>query len=74
MKTHVLTGSESEIAESIMRIDGKIHDVIVFIEEPSKTIPGQPEEDMFAEMEPFMVQAGVADCSREALYTRLEDE
>ena len=58
MKTHVLTGSKSEIAESIMKIDGKIHDVIVFIEEPSKTIPGQPEEDMFAEMEPFMVQAG----------------
>lgn len=74
MKAHVLTGSKSEIAESVVRIDGEIREAIVFVEEPSDSIPATSEEDIFAEMEPFTVKAGGADCSRESLYTRMEGE
>ncbi len=75
MKTHVLTGSKAEIAESIARIDGEIREVIVFIKEPADSLPALTEEDMFAEMEPYMVNAGgSADYSREAIYTRMEGE
>jgi hypothetical protein len=74
MKTHVLTGSKGEIAELVARIDGVIREVIVVVEEPSDTIRDVSDEDIFAEMAPFTVQVGTADCSRESLYTRMEDE
>ena len=74
MKAHVLTGSKSEIAETVVRIDGVIHEVIVFVEEPSDSIPALSAEDIFAEMEPFTVKVGYADDSREAIYTRMEGE
>ena len=74
MKTHVLTGSKSEIAETVVRIDGEIREIIVFVEEPSDLIPDSPEADIFAEMEPFTVKAGGADYSRRSLYTRMEGE
>jgi predicted DNA-binding antitoxin AbrB/MazE fold protein len=34
----------------------------------------QPVNDIFNEMEPFTVQAGGADYSRQSLYTRMEGE
>ena len=73
MKTHVLTGSKSEIVEKMAQIDGPIREVIVIVDEP---IPAPPraEEDMFAEMEPYMVNVGEFDDSREAIYTRVEGE
>jgi hypothetical protein len=74
MKTQVLTGSKTEIAAAVVRIDGEIREVIAFIDEPSHTTPTSPAENIFAEMEPFMVKAGGADYSRESLYTRLEGE
>ena len=76
MKTHILTGSKSEIADALAQVDGVIREVIVFIEEPSDSIPAltETEEDIFAEMEPYMVKAGGIDCSREAIYTRMEGE
>jgi hypothetical protein len=74
MKAHVLTGSKTEIAETVARIDGVIREVIVFIEEPSDAIPAPTEEDIFAEMDPFMVKAGGADYSRESIYKRMEGE
>jgi len=74
MKTHVLTGSKGEIAESVARIDGVIREVIVFVEEPSDSVTELFEEDIFAEMEPFNVQVGGADCSRESLYSPMEGE
>jgi hypothetical protein len=73
MKTQVLKGSKEEIAEGLARIDGKMCEAIVFIEEPSDALP-EPGEDIFAEMEPFVVHVGDADCSREAIYNRLEGE
>ena len=99
MKTLILTGSKSEIAAAVARIDGVIRDVIVFVEEPADAIstpnqtmppsldamppssdappssdPTQPVEDMWAEMDPYMVRVGGADYSREAIYTRMEGE
>ena len=74
MKAHVLTGSKGEIAESVSRIDGVIREVIVFVEEPSDSIPISSEENIFAEMEPFTVKVSGADCPRESLYTHVEGE
>jgi len=74
VKAHVLTGSKDEIAETVVRIDGVIREVIVFVEEPSDSTPEPSEEDIFAEMEPFTVKAGGADYSRQSLYTRMESE
>ena len=74
MKTHVLTGTKSEIAEAVIRIDGEIREVIVFVEEPAEAVPSSPNEDIFAEMEPFTVNVGHANDSREWIYTRLEGE
>jgi hypothetical protein len=74
MKTHILTGSTSEIAANVARIDGVIRKVIVLVEEPSDLAPPSSAEDIFAEMEPYTVRAGSADCSRELLYTCMEGE
>jgi hypothetical protein len=74
MKAHVLTGSRSEIAESMARIEGNIREVIVLVDESPAPLPVQPGEDMFAEMEPYMVHVGYVDDSREAIYTRQEGE
>jgi hypothetical protein len=74
MKAKVLTGSKSEIAAAVVRIDGVIHEVIAFIEEPSNSIAEPPTQDIFPEMEPFTVKAGGADYSRQSAYTRMEGE
>jgi hypothetical protein len=73
MKTQVLTGSKAEIAEQMARIEEPIREVIIVFDEP---IPAPPatDEDMFAEMEPYMVNVPEFDDSREAIYTRLEGE
>ena len=39
MKTHVLTGSKQEIAESLARISGEVREAIVFVEEPAPALP-----------------------------------
>lgn len=74
MKTHILKGSKREIAESFARIDGDIREVIVIVDEPSDAVPPLPGEDIFAEMEPYTVQAGGVDYSRESMYTPTEGE
>ena len=74
MKTQVLTGSKTEIAEAVVRIDGRIYEVIAFIEEPRKSTPESAAQGIYAEMDPFMVKAGGADYSRQSLYTRREGE
>jgi hypothetical protein len=57
----------------VARIPGEVREAIVFIEEPSSVTEGSPQE-LFASMEPFSAHAGGADYSREALYSRMEDE
>ncbi len=67
-------GSKQEIAETVARISGEVREAIVFVEEPSDQAQAPSGEDIFAEMEPFMVHVGGADYSREAIYTRMEGE
>lgn len=74
MKTHILTGTKDEIAEKVSRIDGVIREVIVVVEEPADNVGVSLEEDIFAEMEPYTVQVGGVDDSRESIYTRMEGE
>jgi hypothetical protein len=74
MKTLVITGSKNEIAENVARIDGIVREAIVFVEEPGDANLAAPHTDIFGEMDPFIVQAGGADYSRHALYSRAEGE
>ena len=73
MIAQVLHGSKQEIAEKIVQMSGDIREVIVIVEEPAP-IPPAPGEDIFAEMEPYMVNVTDADFSRAAIYTRMEGE
>ena len=73
MNAQVLRGSKQEIAEGVTRIHGEVREAIVFVEEPSDS-SAVPDADTFAEMEPFMVAAGGADYSREAIYARMDSE
>jgi hypothetical protein len=70
INVEILKGSKQEISEQVAKINGKIPEAIVFIEEPSDAIAYQ-DEDVFAEMEPFTVSVDGADYSREFLYGRM---
>ena len=75
MKTHILKGSKQEIAESLVRISGEVHEAIVFEDEPAAHATAlNAREDIFAEMQPFMVDAQHVNDSREAVYSRLDGE
>lgn len=77
MKTHVLKGSKQEIAETLIQMSGEVYEAIVFVEEPATAAPVAPPddgEDIFAEMQPFMVDVPGVDDSREAIYSRMESE
>jgi hypothetical protein len=79
MTARVLTGSKQEIAQKVASLEGEVREAIVFIEEPADLRPpggegAQDAEDIFAEMEPYMVHVEDVDDSREALYTRQEGE
>ena len=73
MSAQILRGSKREIAESMARIPGEVREAIVFIEDPwDRTVAST--QGLFASMEPFATHAGGVDYSREALYSRMEDE
>jgi hypothetical protein len=75
MKAHVLKGSKQEIAESLVRINGEVHEAIAFEEEAVAPARGPNEPtDIFAEMGPYMVDAREVADSREAIYMRMEGE
>ena len=76
MSAVVLKGSKQEIADRIVQFPGEVREVIVLVEEtpPVAFEPPNPGEDIFAEMAPYMAHAGNADCSREAIYSRMEGE
>ncbi|NUQ61633.1 MAG: hypothetical protein HUU20_04040 [Pirellulales bacterium] len=69
----ILRGSKQEIAEMVAGLRGEVREAIVFVEEPVDPNAGTGE-DIFAEMAPFTVNVGGADCSREAIYTQMEEE
>lgn len=75
MKAHVLRGSKQEIADDLVRISGEVREAIVFVEEPAGAVAAEtaPEaEDLFAEMQPLMVDVLDVDDSRESIYARME--
>jgi hypothetical protein len=76
MKARLLTGSKQEIAQKVASLEGQVREAIVFIEEPWDAPPpaGASAEDLFVEMEPYMVRVGTADSSREAVYSRMPGE
>jgi hypothetical protein len=73
MSAQVLRGSKEEIAERVVQISGEVREAIVFVEEPGDRNVG-PAEDIFAEMAPFTVHVGDANCSRETIYSPLDGE
>ncbi len=74
MKVEIVRGTKQQIAETVVRIRGEVREAVVFVEEPSDPTHETFAQDLFAEMEPFMVKVGAADYSRETLYTRMEGE
>ena len=75
MQAHVLRGTKQQIAESLVRMPGEVREAIVFVEEPVPAYARMSgSEDIFAEMRSHMVGAEDLDDSREAVYTRGEDE
>ena len=77
MKTHVLRGSKTQIAEDLAKIGGEVREAIVFEEEPAPLSAGGTGTvgDIFDEMRPYEAQGNTAvDDSREVIYTRLDGE
>ena len=74
MQAQIVRGSKQEIAETVARMGGDVREAIVFVEEPSDAEAQALGRDIFAEMEPFIVRAGGADYSREALYSPMNGE
>jgi hypothetical protein len=74
MKVEILRGTKQQIAEEVVRIPGEVREAVVFVEESSDSMQELSGEDIFAEMEPFMVSVGAVDYSRDSLYSRMEGE
>lgn len=74
MRVQVVRGSKQEIAEAVAGISGDVREAVVFVEDPSDSGLVEATDDIFAEMEPFTVQAGGADYSRDGIYARQEGE
>jgi hypothetical protein len=75
MQAHLLRGTKQQIAENLARMPGEVREAIVFVEEPAPVDARMSDsEDIFAEMRPYMVNVEGLDDSREAVYTRGEDE
>jgi hypothetical protein len=75
MKTHVLRGSKQEIADNLVRLHGDVREAIVFEDEPTSNAFGVlTADDMFAEMQPFMVEVNSIEDSRDVIYSRMDSE
>lgn len=77
MTARVITGTKQEIAQQVANLEGDVREVIVFMEEPSNSaMPQVPAtvEELFREMEPYMVNVGNVDYSRAGIYDRKPGE
>ncbi len=77
MNPVILKGTKQEIVDSLVNMPAEVNEAIVFVAEPQ--LPGSPvslatNEDIFAEMLPYMVEVGDMDDSRNAIYTRQAGE
>jgi hypothetical protein len=76
MTARILTGSKEQIARQVANLEGEVRQAIVFVEQSSRSpVEEFPSvEDFFAEVEPYSVQSGSADYSREGIYSRMLGE
>jgi hypothetical protein len=77
MTALILKGTKEEIAQQVASLEREVVEVIVIVKEASTTSTetvAASVEEFFKEMEPYMVNVGHVDDSREAIYTRREDE
>jgi hypothetical protein len=74
IKARTITGSKVQIAREITGIADDVVEAIVFVNESNGKTSGKPVEDIFAEMEPYMVQVGNVDYSRSSIYAPPEGE
>lgn len=76
MTARVLTGSKQEIARKVASLEGDVREAIVFVEDTSSAPPTMDQNgaDIFAEMEPHMVNVGQVDYSRAGIYARKSGE
>ena len=56
------------------RLDGDVREAIVFVDEPCESQTASDGDDIFAEMEAYMVDVPDVDDSREAIYRRMDGE
>ena len=77
MTAHVLKGTKQEIAQQVANLEGEVREAIVFVEQTHaasmQDVPATDEE-LFKEMEPYMVNVGNVDYSREAISSRKPGE
>lgn len=77
MSAHILKGTKQEIADRLARLPGDVYEAIVFIDETSPSQAGPragQATDLFAEMQPYMVDVPDLDDSRESIYTPANGE
>ena len=75
MKTHVLTGNKSEIVQGLAGITGEVREAIVFVDDSATTNGTASEtEDIFAEMQSYMVDVADVDDSRDSIYSPADGE
>jgi len=71
MTARIVTGSKQQIAVPVASLEGEVREAIVFVEETtpdSGSSSGQSIEEMFKEMEPYVVNVGQVDYSRDSIY------
>lgn len=75
MKTHVLTGTKSEIVRELSGITGEVREAIVFVDDSAATREAPSEsDDIFVEMQPYMVDVADLDDSRDSIYSPADGE
>ena len=75
VKTRVLTGSKSEIVQGLAGIAGEVREAIVFIDDPATTNEtAAVADDIFAEMQKYMVDVADFDDSRDSIYSPADGE
>jgi len=73
MTIQVIEGHKKEILEKISQLTGQVTRAILWVED---TVPAAPRDvaAILADLDQDTISAGFVDDSREAIYTRMEDE
>jgi hypothetical protein len=74
MTIQVIEGQKSEILEKIAKLSGQVTRAILWVEDSAPAAGTRDVDAILADLDRDTVAVGFVDDSREALYTRLEDE